>query len=302
LYDRLFSVEFFFNVLSLGSLYALIALGLVIVYGILQLVNFAYGELIMVGGYVMFVLSTSDTHVPWSVIAIMTVLAAMGVSYLTERIAFRSVREKSITAMLITSFAVSTLLQNGALLAISPRPRAVRLPALFSENVYIIDTNVPVRNLLGIITSFVLLIALTLLLERTVLGMALRAAADNFRMTRMLGVPANLIISTAFIISGLLAGVVALFWVGRTASVTPTIGLSPLLIAFVATVIGGMHSLVGAVVGGYVYAFLFSVIGLMLPQDMLDFREAFMFGVVILILLFRPEGLVPSGYTGERVG
>jgi branched-chain amino acid transport system permease protein len=298
----LFTLEFFFNVLSLGSLYALIALGLVIVYGILQLVNFAYGELIMVGGYVMFLLSTSDTHVPWTVIAIMTVLVAMSVSYLTERIAFRSVREKSITAMLITSFAVSTLLQNGALLTISPRPRAVRLPALFSESVHIINTDVPVRNLLGIITSFVLLIALTLLLERTVLGMALRAAADNFQMTRMLGVPANLIISTAFIISGLLAGVVALFWVGRTASVTPTIGLSPLLIAFVATVIGGMHSLIGAVVGGYLYAFLFSAIGLMLPQNMLDFREAFMFGVVILILLFRPEGLVRSSYTGERVG
>ena len=298
----MFTLEFFFNVLSLGSLYALIALGLVIVYGILQLVNFAYGELIMVGGYVMFVMSTSDTHVPWTVIAIMTVLFAMSISYFTERIAFRSVREKSITAMLITSFAVSTLLQNGALLMISPRPRAVRLPAIFSESIYIINTDVPVRNLLGIVTSFALLIALTLLLERTVLGMALRAAADNFQMTRMLGVPANLLISTAFLISGLLAGVVALFWVGRTASVTPTIGLSPLLIAFVATVIGGMHSLVGAVVGGYLYAFLFSAIGLMLPQDMLDFREAFMFGVVILILLFRPEGLVRSGYTRERVG
>jgi branched-chain amino acid transport system permease protein len=297
-----FTLEFFFNVLSLGSLYALMALGLVVVYGILQLVNFAYGELIMVGGYAMFLLSTSDTHVPWFFIAIVAVVAAMVASYLTERIAFRSVREKSLTAMLITSFAVSTLLQNSALLAISPRPRAVRLPGIFSESVHIINTDVPMRNILTIITSFVLLIALTLLLERTVLGIALRAAADNFQMTRMLGVPANLLISTAFIISGLLAGVVALFWVGRTASVTPTIGLSPLLIAFVATVIGGMRSLAGAVVGGYLYAFLFSAIGLLLPQDMLDFREAFMFGVVILILLLRPEGIVKSSYAGEKVG
>jgi branched-chain amino acid transport system permease protein len=212
------------------------------------------------------------------------------------------VREKSLTAMLITSFAVSALLQNGALLAISPRPRSVNLPALFSKSVFIINVDVPVRNLLTIVTSMALLIALNLLLERTVLGMALRAAADDFQMTRMLGVPANLLISTAFVISGLLAGVVALFWVGRFGSVTPTIGLSPLLIAFVATVIGGMRSLVGAVVGGYLYAFLFSVIGLMLPQDMLDFREAFMFAVVILILVFRPEGLVRRGYSGERVG
>jgi branched-chain amino acid transport system permease protein len=298
----LFNLEFFFNVLSLGSLYALIALGLVIVYGILQLVNFAYGELIMVGGYAMFLLSTSDTHVPWSLIVVVTIVAAMITSYLTERVAFRSVREKSLTAMLITSFAVSTLLQNGALLAISPRSRAVRLPSLFSQSQVILGVDVPVRNIIMVITSFVLLIALSLLLERTVLGIALRAAADNFQMTRMLGVPANLIISTAFIISGLLAGVVALFWIGRTGSVTPTIGLTPLLIAFVATVIGGMRSLVGAVVGGYLYAFLYSVIGVALPQNLLDYREAFMFAVVILILLFRPEGLIRGNYTGERVG
>ncbi len=298
----MFNLEFFFNVLSLGSLYALIALGLVIVYGILQLVNFAYGELIMVGGYAMFLLSTSDTPIAWIFIAIVAIVAAMIASYLTERVAFRSVRSKSLTAMLITSFAVSTLLQNGALLTISPRARAVRLPKLFSQSVMILGVDVPMRNVLTVITSIALFVALTVLLNRTVLGIALRAAADNFQMTRMLGVPANLIISTAFIISGLLAGVVAIFWVGRTGSVTPTIGLSPLLIAFVATVIGGMRSLVGAVVGGYLYAFLFSVIGVALPQNLLDYREAFMFVVVILILLFKPEGLISGNYSGERVG
>ncbi len=298
----MFDLEFFFNVLSLGSLYALIALGLVIIYGILKLVNFAYGELIMVGGYTMFLLSTSDVHLPWFFIAIASILAAMIASYLTERIAFRSVREKSLTAMLITSFAVSTLLQNSALLLISPRSRAVRLPDLFSKSTVILGVDVPVRNILMVITSFALLILLNLLLERTVLGIALRAAADNFQMTRMLGVPANLIIATAFMISGLLAGVVAVFWVGRTSSVTPTIGSTPLLIAFVATVIGGMRSLTGAVVGGYLYAFLYSLIGVLLPQSLLDFREAFMFVVVILILLFRPEGLIRGNYSGERVG
>jgi branched-chain amino acid transport system permease protein len=153
-----------------------------------------------------------------------------------------------------------------------------------------------------IVISTLLLIALTLLLKRTVLGIALRAAADNFKMTRMLGVPANLIISVAFVISGLLAGVVSLFWVGRAGSVTPTIGLSPLLIAFVATVIGGMNSLEGAVVGGYLYGLLFSVISLILPQNLLDYREAFMFSIVILILLFKPEGLISGTYSGERIG
>jgi branched-chain amino acid transport system permease protein len=121
-------------------------------------------------------------------------------------------------------------------------------------------------------------------------------------MTRMLGVPANLVISAAFAISGLLAGVVGMFWVGRTASVTPTIGAAPLLVAFVATVIGGMRSLEGAVVGGYVYGILFSFIGVLLPQGLLEFREAFMFIIVILILLLRPEGLIRGAYSTRRIG
>lgn len=297
----MFNLEFLINVFSLGSLYALIALGLVIVYGILRLVNFAYGELIMVGGYMLFLFSSQPSF-PWLVIAIIAVLVAVLTSYLTERIAFRPVREKSLTAMLITSFAVSTLLQNAALLLVSPRPRAVPLPSIFSANISLAGVSIPMRNILTIVISLALLSLLTLLLRRTVLGIALRAAADNFKMTRMLGVPANLVISVAFAISGLVAGVVSLFWIGRAASVTPGIGLSPLLIAFVATVIGGMRSLTGAVVGGYVYAVLFSLISLFLPQNLLDFREAFMFMIVILILLFRPEGLIRGTYAEERVG
>ncbi|MDP1716271.1 MAG: branched-chain amino acid ABC transporter permease [Anaerolineales bacterium] len=297
----MFSLDFLINALSLGSLYALIALGLVIVYGILKLVNFAYGELIMVGGYALFMLGNLPA-LPWLVMALIAVTIAMLTSYLTERVAFRPVREKSLTAILITSFAVSTLLQNAALLIVSSRSRAVQFPAIFSGSVRLGNVDIANRNILVIVTSTLLLIALTLLLKRTILGIALRAAADKFQMTRMLGVPANLIISVAFVISGLLAGVVSLFWIGRVGSVTPTIGLSPLLIAFVATVIGGMNSLEGAVVGGYLYGFLFSIISLILPQNLLDYREALMFSIVILILLFKPEGLIRGTYSGERVG
>lgn len=293
--------EFLINAISLGSLYALLALGLVIIYGILKMVNFAYGELIMVGGYVLYLVG-SNTGLPWLVVALAAVLGAMAVSYLTELVAFRPVRAKSLTALLITSFAVSTLLQNGALLIISPRARAVSLPPVFSTSVTLLGVTTPMRNVLTIAVSIAILVGLTLLFRYTVLGIALRAAADNFRMTRMLGVPANLVISSAFVISGLIAGVVSLFWIGRTASVTPSIGLGPLLIAFVSTVIGGMRSLVGAVVGGFAYGLIFSFIGVLLPQVMLDYREAFMFLIVILILLLRPEGLVRARYAQERVG
>ena len=295
------NLEFIINALTLGSLCALIALGLVIVYGILKLVNFAYGELIMISGYTLYVLGTGGA-LPWLVMGIAAVIVAMVTSLLSELVAFRPVRTKSLTAMLITSFAVSTLLQNAALLIISPRARAVPLPAIFSESVMVLGVDVPWRNILTIATTWILLALLVLLLKRSVLGIALRAAADNFNMTRMLGVPANLVISVAFAISGLMAGVVSIFWVGRTASVTPTIGASALLIGFVATVIGGMNSLVGAVVGGYVYGLLYSLIGVLLPQSLLDYRDAFLFLIVILILLFRPEGLVRGGGSGERVG
>ena len=295
------NLEFIVNTLSLGSLYAMLALGLVIVYGILRLVNFAYGELLMIGGYTLY-LFTGFSPLPWLLVAVLAVIAGMFTSLLTELVAFRPVRENSLTAMLITSFAVSTLLQNAALLIISPRARAVRLPAIFSQSLVIGGADIPWRNILTILTCAILLVLLVLLLKRTVLGIALRAAADNFRMTRMLGVPANTVISTAFAISGIMAGTVSIFWIGRSASVTPTIGAPPLLVAFVATVIGGMRSLEGAVVGGFVYAILISLLGVLLPPDLLEFREAFMFAFVILILLFRPEGLIRSRTSVERVG
>jgi len=297
----LINLEFIINMISLGSLYAMLALGLVIIYGILRLVNFAYGELIMIGGYTMFLLA-GFTPLPWLVVAVLAVLAAMFTSLFTELVAFRPVREKSLTAMLITSFAVSTLLQNAALLIISPRARAVTLPQIFQTSVMIAGTSVPWRNILTIFTSLVMLALLTLLLRRTVLGIALRAAADNFTMTRMLGVPANTVISAAFAISGIMAGIVSIFWIGRSATVTPTIGAPPLLVAFVATVIGGMRSLTGAVVGGFVYATIISLLGVLLPPDLLEFREAFMFAFVIIILLFRPQGLISGKTSEERVG
>ncbi len=284
------AIRFIVDVASLGSLYALMALGLVLVYGILRLVNFAYGELIMIAGYTLYLLSGSP--LPWLVMAACAVVAALAASVLTERVAFRPVREKSLTAMLITSFAVSTLFQNAALLFISPRARLVPLPDLFSESIVIGGMVFFVRELLAIAVSVSMLVLFTALLNRTVLGIALRAAADNFRMTRMLGVPANLVIGVAFAISGFLAGIVALFWLGRTASVMPGIGLEPLIVAFVATVLGGMQSLVGAVVGGYVLALMTVGINTFLPQALVDYRQAFTFSLVILILLFRPEGLV----------
>jgi branched-chain amino acid transport system permease protein len=291
-------IQFAIDTLSLGSLYALMALGLVIVYGILKLVNFAYGELIMVTGYTLYLLKGSS--LPWIVMAVCGILMAMVAGISTELIAFRPVRAKSVTAVLITSFAFSTLLQNAALLFISPRSRQVPLPDLFTQSVEFAGVIIPVRNLLTIVIAVVLLLAFALLLKKTILGIALRAAASEFRMARMLGVPANLVISLAFAISGFFAGVVGILWLGRIGVVLPTIGLEPLLVAFIATVVGGMRSLQGAVLGGYLLAFVDMSLNYSLPQEMLQFRDAFTFTFVILFLVLKPDGLIKGPATGQR--
>jgi branched-chain amino acid transport system permease protein len=295
------NLEFIINTISLGSMYALLALGLVFVYGILKLVNFAYGEYLMIAGYALYVLGTF-TGLPWGIVMASAIFVAALTSYTTELVAFRPVRTKSMSAMLVTSFAVSVFLQNLVVIFISPRARAVQFPPFFSQTVAIAGATVPVRNLLVIATTVLLLAGLTLVMKRTVLGMAMRAAADRFTATRLMGVPANLVISAAFLISGFLAGTVAIFWVSRSASVDPLIGAAPLLIAFIATVMGGMHSLIGAVIGGFVYGLLFNILSIMLPASLISYRDAFMFVIVILFLLFRPEGIWRGGYTEERVG
>lgn len=290
-------IQYLISSLSLGGLYALMALGLVIVYGILRLVNFAYGELVMIGGYGLLLFG--DSPLPWIIVALLSVIVAVIAGVLMERIAFRPVRDSSPTTMLITSFALSTLLQSVALLTVSPRPRAPRLPSIFVESFTIGGLQIKIVDLIGIIIGVLALVALTVFLRRTVIGLALRAAADDFTMTRLLGVPANRVIAAAFAISGLMAGIVALFWIGRTGQTYPTVGLQPVLIAFIASVVGGMDSLRGAVLGGYVLGFLTMGLQTWLPQGVNNYRDAVMFGIVIVVLLLRPQGLIRPAYSRE---
>lgn len=295
-------LQFLLNALSLGSMYALMALGLVIVFGILRLVNFAYGELLMVAGYTLLVLQGGAGGVPWLFLAVLAVVAAGVVSVLTERLAFRPVRSDSLNAMLVTSFAVSTLLQNSALLLVSPRPRALDVPSWLRGNVELGGLRLGVADVVTICVSVLVLAGLGALFRWTTLGLSLRAAADDFRMLRLLGVRANVVIATAFAISGVLAGVVGVLWAARIGSVTPTIGSTPLLIALIAVVVGGMNGLSGAIVGGYLLGALTVGMQLLLPQEVLAFRDAFIFAIVIVLLVARPQGLVKGRYSTERVG
>jgi len=194
------------------------------------------------------------------------------------------------------------LLQNSALLFVSPRARAVEVPAVMNQNINFAGLRLGAGDLITILVSGVVLAGLALLLRRTTLGSALRAASDDFRMLRLLGVRADMVIAMAFLISGVLAGIVGLLWISRIGSVTPTVGLTPLLIALIAVVVGGMNGLTGSIVGGYLLGALTVGLQLLLPQNVLAFRDAFIFAVVVLVLVFRPQGLVKGRYSAERVG
>ena len=294
-------LEFTINVLSMGSLYALIALGLVFVFGICNLINFAYGEFITVGAYVLYFLGVFS-GLSWALVLLIGILSCVTVAFLSELVAFRPFRGRSLDALLVTSFAVSVILQRLFQLGVSPRSRAIPIPAFFNMNVNILGVVTPLRNLLMIGTTVVLLTILVIIMKRTTLGVAMRGASENFVTARLMGVPANLVISVAFIISGFLAGVVAVFWCARTGSAEPMMGAAPLLIGFIAVVIGGMHSLAGSVVGGYLYALIANILSLTLPSSLLSFRDAFMFAIVIAFLVLKPEGLLRGSYQEERVG
>ncbi|MHA6670205.1 branched-chain amino acid ABC transporter permease [Homoserinimonas sp. A447] len=293
-------LQYLLNSLSLGSMYALIALGLIIIFGILKLVNFAYGELIMVAGYTWFVLQGGI--LPLVVIVVVMIVAAALASVATERIAFRPVRSNSLNAMLVTSFAVSTLLQNSALLFVSPRARAVQVPGFFHTSLDLGGLRISVSDLIVIGVSALTLFALLLIMQKTRLGVTLRAAADDFRMLQLLGTRADKVIVSAFAISGVLAGIVGFLWISRIGSVSPTVGMTPLLIALIAIVVGGMNSLSGAIVGGYFLGAITVGLQLVLPQEALAFRDALIFAIVILVLVFRPQGIIKGRFATERIG
>jgi branched-chain amino acid transport system permease protein len=285
------------DAISLGSIYALIALGITLIFGIMRLVNFAHGELIMVGAYVMVFGGSLSP-----VLLVIAVLAAVMLTALAmERLAFRPVRQSSDTTLLVTSFAISYLLQSVAVLAIGSDPRGASTFGIFSKQIVIGGVRITDLAVITALVTFALLVALALFLRRTRIGVQMRAAAEDFRMARLVGVRANVVIAAAFAISGLLAGVVALLLVPQTGSVTPTIGLHPLLGGIVAVVVGGIGSLPGAVLGGYLFGITTVALEAYLPPSWRPYRDALVFALVIAVLLARPQGLLPGRFHEARV-
>jgi len=285
-----FFLQQFLNALALGGTYALLGLGLAVVFSVLGLINFAHGELMTLTGYGIFYALLFG--VPYPLALLIGVVLATGAAILMERVAFRPVRNSSGTTMLLTSFAVSTILHILFQNLISARPKAIVVPDSLTGAVTIAGMQIGVIQLLSILITAVSLLALTLFLRRSLLGIAMRAAAEDFNVARLMGVNANLVISTAFGISGLLAGVAGILWLFQRGSVDPLMGFLPVLKAFIAVVLGGLGSLSGAVIGGFILGFIEIALRAYLPDGVLAYRDAISLTLVILVLFFWPQGIV----------
>jgi branched-chain amino acid transport system permease protein len=275
----------------------MLALGLAIVFSIVRLINFAHGEIMTFGGYGIF-LSMAFGFPPVAALTI-GLGAALCMALAMERAAFRAMRGADVVSLLITSFAVSEILkvlfQNG----ISARPVPISFPASWSGTYQVAGLTIGVAPTASILVTVLSLGALTYVLRRTATGMAMRAAAEDFQMLRMLGIKANRIVAMSFAISGLLAGVAAVIWTAQRGSVDPMMGFFPVLKAFIATVLGGLGSLGGAVLGGFVVGALEVLTQAFLPDSLAPYRDAIVLSAVIAALLLRPDGLLPAK-TGAR--
>ncbi len=284
-------VQQFVNALSLGGIYALLALGLAIVFSIMGMVNFAHGEIMTLGGYAMWV-ATVAFGAPLPLVLAAAVLTGMAAAVTMERVAFRPVRGSSGATMLLTSFAVSIILQVTFQNVISPRPRGIQLPPEMSQVIPVFGIGIGLIQLTAIVLVLVSLALITVFLRRTTMGISMRAAAQDFSVARLMGIRADRVIATAFGISGLLAGVAAFLYVAQRGSVEPAMGLTPVIKAFIAAVMGGLGSLPGAVLGGFVFGFIEIMLQAWLPEAALPFKDAVALTIVIVILLWRPQGLL----------
>jgi branched-chain amino acid transport system permease protein len=290
------------DAIGLGAVYALMAVGIGLVFGVLRLVNFAYGQLVMAGAYTLAFTSGWPTLASLAACLVVVVALSTAMDYAV----FRPLRGHSPAVMLVTTFAIAFLLQSVALI-VDVRDDTIGEPAtvLNSLNQAVSVGGVDVRKvtLVAIVASAVALAGLALLLGRTTIGLHMRAAAADFRTARLLGVRADRVIGLAVLLSAVLAAVVAVILTVQNPLVTPRFALVETIVVLVGVVVGGMNRLWTATLGGFAIGFATGVINGALPTDKTVFLPSAVFALVILVLLVRPGGLFARGDTGgvERV-
>jgi branched-chain amino acid transport system permease protein len=280
--------------IGLGAIYALMAVGIGLVFGVLRLVNFSYGQLIMAGAYTLAF--TANWPVVWSLAACLVVVVALSLAL--ELTVFRPLRGASPAVMLVTTFAIAFVLQAIALL-IDLRDNTLGEVAtsIAPLNQAITVQGVEVRKItiVAVIVTGVVLALLALLLNRTRIGLHMRAASTDFSTARLLGVRANRVIGIAVVLSGVLAAIVAVLLTVQNPFVQPDFALRETIVVLVGVVVGGIDRLWTATLGGFLIGFATGIINGALPTDQTVFLPSAVFALVILVLLLRPSGLFTWG-------
>jgi branched-chain amino acid transport system permease protein len=280
------------NAVSLGSLYALVAIGLSMVFGILRMTNFAHGDMMMVGAFATLVLGLLGLPFAAAVVAGVVVGAFAGI--LVERAAYRPVRGSPDVTLLLTSLGVTYILENLGILIFTSSPRNFPVPEWMNTALQFQDGQITFTqiNVVTVVLTALSLAALGWFVTRTTVGLGMRAAAEDMGAALLVGLDVNRLIVVAFAIASAFAGLAGILWAAQAGIVEPSMGFTPLLKAFVAAIIGGFGSIAGALIGGYVLGALEVFIVAFLPSSVSPYRDAIVFALLIAFLLFRPNGLL----------
>lgn len=287
-------LQHFFNALTLGSLYALIAIGYTMVYGILRLINFAHGDILMVGAYFVF-FGTFAFGLPWGAAALLSIAGASALGVAVERIAYRPLRDAPRISALISAIAVSFFIESLAVVTFTGLPRPVLQPEWLVSEWRLGGLRIlPLTAFVPAVTM-VLVGVLLWIVYRTKPGLAMRAISKDIETTRLLGVKVDGIIAFTFCIGSALAAASGIMWALRYPQIHPYMGIIPGFKAFIAAVFGGIGSIQGAVVGGLALGFI-EIMTVAFMPGLSGYRDAFAFVLLVFVLLVKPTGLF-----GERM-
>ncbi len=287
------------NGLSLGSLYALIAIGYTMVYGILRLINFAHGDLLMVSAY-LGIMGVGIFTLPWPLAFALAIAATGLLGVLLERGAYRPLRRAPRISLLISAIAASFLMENLALVIAGGRAQPFPVPAIFRGAVSLGGLYIPRLSFLIPLITLAFLAGLFLIVYRTEAGRAMRAISMDLEMTSLMGININRIIALTFLLGSLLAGAGGVLWAMKYPEVNPFMGILPGLKAFIAAVLGGIGNVTGAVLGGLLLGLLEIMIVALFPA-WAGYRDALAFALLILLLLARPTGLLGEALGKEKL-
>lgn len=286
------------NGFSLGSMYALIAIGYTMVYGVLRLINFAHGDIMMVGAFLGY-FGMAILELPFAAAVILAVAGSALLGVLTDKVAYKPLRNAPRISLLITAIGVSFFLENTFNVLFGGVPRAFPVPDYMEHIINLGGLTFSVASLLVPIITLVILAGILWVLFRTKYGMAIRALAFDVNTVNLMGIDANRIIMIVFAMGSSLAAIGGIFWALIYPSVEPMMGVLIGLKAFAAAVVGGIGSVAGAVIGGFIIGFTEVVVIAFFPE-LGGYKDAFAFIFLILVLVFKPTGILGLDFEKAR--